>query len=331
MPTVLIGTKREVAETEPHVKLLQENGFEVRVVNDQRFALGLTSDEEVIDVLQGASAVIASGTRYTAKVLENLRDLRVVARSGVGFDRVDIDAATANSVVVTITPNSNHEAVAEHAMALILALAKSLVSTDKTIRAGQWQPTVRRPIRGSTLGIVGLGRIGRSLAIRAQAIKMRVIATESMPDTAFVKKHGIELIGLDDLLRRADYVSLHCPLTDESLGMINRDTLALMKPGASLINTARGGLVVEADLVDSLRSGSIASAGLDVFEQEPTARDNPLYALDNVVLSPHVAGGDDTSVKDMGIEAAHCIIELYQGGWPDGAVVNHELNGRWRR
>ena len=330
MPTVLIATKREVAVTEPHVKLLQENGFDVRLVNDERFALGLTSDEEVIDVLQGASATIAAGTRYTARVLENLPDLRVIARSGVGFDRVDIAAATANGVVVTITPNSNHEAVAEHAMALILSLAKSLVSADKTMRAGKWHTVVQRPIRGSTLGIVGLGRIGKSLAIRAQGMNMRVIATESMPDEAFVEKHGIELMGLDDLLGRADYGSLHCPLTDESRGMINHDTLALMKRGSSLVNTARGGLVVEADLVDALRTGPIASAGLDVFEQEPTARDNPLYALDNVILSPHVAGVDDTSVKDMGIEAANCIMALYQGGWPDGAAVNQELKGRWR-
>ena len=330
MPTVLIGTKTRVTKTEPHVRLLQKNGFDVRLVNDDRFALGLTSDEEVIDFLQGASATIASGTRYTAKVLENLPDLRVIARAGVGFDRVDIAAATANNVVVTITPNSNYEAVAEHAMALILSLAKSLVSSDKAMRAGEWHSSGRRPIRGSTLGIVGLGRIGRSLAVRGQAMKMRVIATESMPDKAFVEKHAIELIGLDDLLRRADYVSLHCPLTDETRGMINKETLTLLKPGASIVNTARGGLVVEADLVDALRSGRIAGAGLDVFEQEPTASDNPLYALDNVILSPHIAGNDHLSLEEMGMEAANCIIKLHQGSWPEGAAVNHELKERWR-
>ncbi len=330
MPTVLIGTKTGVVETEPHVKLLQKTGFDVRLVNDRRFALGLQSDEDVVDVLQGVSATIASGTRYTAKVLESLPDLRVIARAGVGFDRVDIAAATANNVVVTITPNSNHGAVAEHAMALILSLAKSLVSADKTMRAGEWPSTPRRPIRGSTLGIVGLGRIGRSLATRAQAMKMRVIAAESMPDKEFVESHRIELMGLDDLLRRADYISLHCPLTEETRGMINRETLTLMKRGASIVNTARGELVVEADLADALSTGRIASAGLDVFEQEPTAPDNPLNALDNVILSPHVAGTDHLSIEEMGMEAANCIIDLYQGGWPDGAAVNNELKGRWR-
>ena len=182
----------------------------------------------------------------------------------------------------------------------------------------------------SGLGIVGLGRIGKSLAVRAQAMKMDVIATESMPDEAFVEQHGIELLDLNELLRRADHVSLHCPLSDETRGLINSEALDLMRPDATLVNTARGGLVVEADLVDALKSGRIEGAGLDVFEQEPTDTDNSLYDLDNVILSPHIAGSDHLSREHMGTEAATCIISLSQGRWPDGAVVNGELKGRWR-
>ena len=330
MPTVVITQTRKDVNTEPSLSLFRENGFEVRMVEDFRFARGLTSDEHVIEVLGGASAVIAQGTRYTANVLKNLPDLRVVARSGVGYDKVDVAAASANDIVVAITPNANYEAVAEHAMALILALAKSLLSGDRTQRAGEWPNSPRRPLRDSTLGIVGLGRIGRSLAVSARAMKMRVTATELYPDEAFVKENGIELVDLDTLLKSADFVSLHCPLADDTRGIINSRTLALMKPEASLVNTARGGLIVEADLVDALRAGQIASAGIDVFEQEPADKENPLYELDNVIVSPHVAGVDHLSVAAMRIEATNCIISLYKGQWPEGAVVNDELKGQWR-
>ena len=312
------------------VRLLQEQGFDLRMIGDDEFGLGLTGDEKVVEVLRGASAVIAAGERYNATVLGSLPALRVVARSGVGFDRVDLAAATDNNVVVTITPTANHESVAEHAMALIMALAKSLVSGDKPMRRGEWPNSPRRPLRGSTLGIVGLGRIGRSLAVRALAMRMRVIATEVQPDEVFVKENGIQLLGLDALLESADYVSLHCPLTDETRGVIDSAKVALMRPTAYLVNTARGGLVVEADLAAALRSGEIAGAGIDVFEQEPTGRENPLCELDNVILSPHVAGLDELSVEEMGIEAANCIIDLSQGRWPEKAVVNDGLRGKWR-
>ena len=327
LPTVVTSRRRN---TEERASLLRTNGLDVRIVEDAQFADGLTSDENVIEILQGASAVIAHATPFPAKVLENLPDLRVVARTGVGFDKVNVAVATANGIVVTVTPNANYEAVAEHAMALIMALAKSLVGADRKMRGGEWPNTPRRPLRGSTLGIVGLGRIGKSLAVHAAAMKMRVIATESVPDEAFVKENGVELLDLDTLLRSADYVSLNCPLTDETRGMISSEKLALMRPEAFLVNTARGGLVVEADLAEALRSRQIAGAGIDVFEQEPPDPGTRLFELDNLVVSPHVAGVDELSAAAMGVEAAECIISLFKGQWPTGSVVNDELKGRWR-
>lgn len=313
-----------------HVRMLEESGFELRMVEDARFSRGLTGDEHVVEVLRGASAVIAHGEVYSATVLQNLPDLRVVARSGVGFDRVDIAAATANDVVVTITPTANHESVAEHALAMIMSLAKFLVSGDRSTRGGEWKRERRRPLRGSTLGIVGLGRIGRSLAVRALGLKMQVIASEVSPDEAFVKQHGIKLVDLDTLLRRADFVSIHLPLADETSGIIDGEKLGLMKPSAFIVNTARGGLIVEADLDEALRSGQIAGAGMDVFEREPTSSLTQLFELDNVIVSPHVAGIDDVSSEDMAVEAAQSIIDLSQGRWPEGAVVSADLKGDWR-
>ena len=149
------------------------------------------------------------------------------------------------------------------------------------------------------------------------------------PDNTFVEKHGIKLVDLPSLFERADYISLHCPLTDKTRGMINSKTLASMKTEVSIVNTARGELIVEADLVQALKSGRIASAGIDVFEQEPTRLDNPLHQLDNVTLSPHVAGSDHISRRAMGKEAANAIIDLVGGRWPDGTVVNSELKETW--
>jgi phosphoglycerate dehydrogenase-like enzyme len=214
-------------------------------------------------------------------------------------------------------------------MALLLATAKSIVAHDKAVRAGHWPRGLLRPIRGKTLGIFGLGRIGRSTAVRGKALRMNVIATEKYPPEDFVREHGIELVEFDDLLARSDYLSIHCPLNEETRGLFNRDVFAKMKRGSVLINTARGLLVNEADLLEALRSGQLRAAGLDVFEQEPPSTGNPLFQLDNVVCSPHLAGNDEESMVAMGCEAADCILKLYRGEWPTGAVVNDELADGW--
>ena len=330
MPTVVFSGDNPNEANTPAIRLLESHGFDVRVVNEERFGQGLLSDAEEIGILAGADAVVAWGERYPSAVLNALPNLRVIARLGVGFDKVDLDAATNCGIVVTITPNSNHEAVAEHALALIMALAKDLPTGDRAMRAGQWPNAPRKPIRDSTLGIVGLGRIGRSLTVRAAAMRMRVIAAELYPDQAFVAEHGVEIVDLDSLLAQSDYVSLHCPLNDQTRGLMNRRTLAAMNPDACLINTARGGLVVEQDLIAALESGQIAGAGLDVFEQEPTPTDNPLYRLDTVIVSPHVAGNDELSIVEMGLEAAQCIVDLRAGRWPEGSVVNWGVKTGWR-
>lgn len=318
-------TSREVT----FVRMLEKADFEVRMIYDDSFSHGHSTDEEEIALLQGASAVIAAGERYTKKVIESLPELRVISRVGVGFDSVDVSAATSNDVILTITPNSNHEAVAEHTMALIMSVAKSIVSRDKAMRSGGWPKETLMPIRGSTLGIVGLGRIGRDLAARGVAMKMDVIATDPQPNLEFVEKHAIQLVTLDHLLKTSDFVSLNCALSEHTHRLIDRHSLALMKPTAVLINTARGGLVVESDLIEALESGQIGGAGLDVFEIEPTAKDNKLYSMDNVVLSPHMAGLDTLSVEDMVNEAAQCVIDLFRGRWPEEAIINGELSGKW--
>lgn len=330
MPNVIIPTDGTLDQSHPCVSRLQAAGFSVQLLTDPKIALGQADEQTTIDALDGADAVMAWAEHYTARTLAGLPKLRVIARVGVGFDKVDLTAATARNVAVTITPTANHEAVAEHAMALMLAWAKSLLPSNRAMRAGKWPKPPLAAVRQTTLGIVGLGRIGRSLALRAQAMRMKVIATELHPDAAFVQQHGIELQSLDDLLAKSDFVSLNCPLNDQTRGLIAAPQLARMKKGAVLVNTARGKLIVQRDLVAALQSGHLGGAALDVFEEQPTDADNPLFTLDNVVASPHVAGDDALASIDMGKEAAGCIIDLHAGRWPQGAVVNNELEGKWK-
>lgn len=331
MPVALIVPETMRPENTPYAALLREAGFEVRYPREAQLARGWAGAERLIDELRGVHAVIAGGGEaYTPEVLAALPELRVIARAGVGYDRVSVPAATERHIALTITPTANHEGVAEHTLALMFALAKFVVEGDKQLRAGVWSRVLTEPIRGKTLGIVGLGRIGRSLVVRAKALGMQTLACEKFPLASFVREQQVELVELDELLQRSDYVSLHCPHSEETTGLINRHTLARMKPGSTLINTARGKLVVEADLIEALRSGQLRGAGLDVFEQEPPATDNPLLHMPNVVATPHLAGGDYLSLENMGIECAQNIIALAHNRWPEGAVVNDTLRTSWR-
>ena len=330
MPRALITPEAMREQPAPYVDVLRNAGFEVCYPQNVHFARGHGGMAEVISELRDFEAVIASSEPYTEEVLASLPRLRVIARAGVGYDRVDVPAATRHNIPVTITPTTNHEAVAELTLALLFAATKSIVTNDARVRGGQWPRKLLRPVRGQTMGILGLGRIGRSTASRARALGMKVIATEAAPDARFVEQHGIELVDFATLLARSDFLSIHCPLSAETEGLFNRDVLSRMKTGSILLNTARGKLVVEADLVQALQHGPLAAACLDVFEQEPPAADNPLFALDNVVLSPHLAGTDELSLVGMGVEAAECIVKLYQGHWPTGAVVNDQLREGWR-
>lgn len=331
MPVVLITPISMVNKPDrPYVKMLQKAGFEVRYPANPDLVTGNCSDEATVSALQGIAAIIAGGENFNVNVLSSLPELRVIARAGVGFDRVDVPAATERGIPVTITPTANHEAVAEQALTLLLAVAKGIVWRDTAVRKGQWPKQPLKPVRGRTLGILGLGRIGRSMALRAAGIGMKVIAVETHPDLEFVQAHDIELVDLDALLARSDYVTLHCPLSEETFHLFDRSLFAKMKPGAALINTARGPLVLETDLHEALTSGQLGAAGLDVFEQEPPDPANPLFKLDNVVVSPHAAGGDEDSVENMATESAENIIQLYRGHWPEGAVVNDELKAGWQ-
>jgi phosphoglycerate dehydrogenase-like enzyme len=309
----------------PYLQVLRDAGFEIAFPPVVR---QLTEDE-ILRELDGVRASLAGSEPYTRRVLAAHPQLRVIARAGVGYDAVDVAAATDCGVAVCIAPGTNQDAVAEHTFALILALAKNLVSQHLGTKAYEWPRQANLPLRGRTLGVAGLGRIGKAVALRGAAFGMPLLAYEPVPDLPFCQQYGITLVPFERLLAESDYLTLHVPLTPESKHLMNRRTLALMKPTAFLVNTARGGLVCEADLLEALRARRIAGAGLDVFEHEPPGK-TALFDQENVVLTPHAAGVDLQSRDDMAMSAAQSIVALSRGGWPAAAVVNPEVRARFK-
>ena len=289
------------------------------------------TEAELLEILPGHAATLAGSEPYTRAVIAAAaaKGLKVIARAGVGYDAVDLDAATEHGVAVCFAPGTNQDAVAEHTFTLILALARNLVPQHNAIKAGQWPRRTNLPLRGTTIGIVGLGRIGKSVARVAQGFLMNVVAYEPYPDQEFVAKHGIQLLPLDDLLKQSDWVSLHLPMLAESKHLINSRTLGLMKPTAYLVNTSRGGVIHEPDLYEVLKNRRIAGAGLDVFDEEPPG-DNPLLTLENVVFTAHMAGVDLKSRDDMASLAARAIVKLLGGEWPAEWVVNRQVEAAFR-
>jgi D-3-phosphoglycerate dehydrogenase / 2-oxoglutarate reductase len=286
-------------------------------------------ESELLPTLKGVTASLAGSEPYTRRVIEAHPQLRVIARAGVGYDAVDLAAATEHGIAVCITPGTNQDAVAEHAFTLMLALVKNLVSQHVGTVAGRWPRQSNLPLRGRSLGIAGLGRIGKAVAVRGAVFGMPLLAYEPFPDQDFVRQYNVTLVPFDRLLAESDFLSLHLPLNAESKHLINKSTLARMKPTAFLINTARGGLVCEADLFEALKAGRLAGAGLDVFEEEPPGI-SPLFGLDNVVVTPHAAGVDIQSRDDMALSAAQAIVSLSRGEWPAEKVVNPEVRARFR-
>jgi D-3-phosphoglycerate dehydrogenase len=231
---------------------------------------------------------------------------------GVGYDKVDV-AATRHRVAIAMGFGTNHEAVADHAFALMAGLANRLSSYHQEVMEGRWGGHFQPGLWRTTVGIIGLGRIGRALARRCRGFDMRILAYDAVPDAAYARDHGIELVDVKTLFRDADFVSVNAPLTPETEKIVNREHLALMKPSAFLINTARGGLVDEAALYEALAAGRIAGAGLDVFEVEPLPAGSPLRHLTNVLLTPHCAGGSIEAAVAMTERCVDNILAVRDG------------------
>lgn len=296
------------------VAQLQEPGW--TVLTAERLEGKLAEHLESADAL-----IVRSAVQVDASLLAHAKNLRVIGRAGVGVDNIDLEAATRRGIAVMNTPGANAVAVAEQTIGMMLAMARHLCRADALTRAGRWEKKSLQgaELRGKTLGIVGLGRIGMEVARRARAFAMELIAHDPFVSVAVAKEQGIRLTALDELYAAADYITLHVGLTPQTAGMINAASIAKMKTGVRLVNCARGELVNESDLASALKSGLVAAAAIDVFAEEPP-KNSPLLALENVVLTPHVGGSTHEAQEAVGVQIARQVKEYLRHGVIQNAV-----------
>jgi D-3-phosphoglycerate dehydrogenase len=278
--------------------------------------------QTLLTLIKGAHAlVVRSATKVTKELLEAGTDLMVVGRAGVGLDNVDIEAATQLGVMVVNAPESNILSAAEHAFALLLAQARNIPQAHSALVAGRWERSKWEGVElhGKTLGVVGLGRIGALVSQRAMAFGMHVIAYDPYTTQDRAKRMGVELLTLDELITRADFITIHLPKTKETAGLFNKELLAKTKKGVRIINAARGGLVVEQDLADAINSGHVAGAAFDVFDTEPST-DSPLFGISSVVVTPHLGASTGEAQDKAGEQIAEQIVLALNGDFVPYAV-----------
>jgi D-3-phosphoglycerate dehydrogenase len=318
MPNVLITAPGVSGPDDPRLVLLRDAGWHIRT---HRWPGGRPLEEDVVELVQGNDAVIASASeQYTRSVIQRADTLKHIARWGVGFETIDVSAATDLGVLVTTTQGSNHWAVADLAFGLMLAVARRIVELDKLGRTGVWTRPPGQDVWRKTLGIAGMGRVGKGVAQRASGFEMTVLAYEPYPDLEFCERWNVELLdNVEDLFRRSDYLSVHAPGDPENHSLMNAERLALMKPSAIVINTARGVLIDEDALYEALVNRRIAGAGLDVRVHEPP-EDKRFEALSNVVLTPHIAGSTDEAQAVSAEMVVQSLLQSQRGERPHGLV-----------
>ena len=267
--------------------------------------------------------VMRSGTKLTAPIIEAAANLKVIGRAGVGVDNIDLEAATKKGIIVMNTPGGNTLSTAEHTLAMILALSRRLPAANSSLKAGRWEKKKFTGVElfGKSLGIIGLGRIGAELARRVQSFGMQVMAYDPYINMEAAQRLGVKVVELPQLLAQSDYVSLHLPLTARTRHIIDKEAIGRMKPGARLINCARGGLVDEQALVEALENGRLAGAALDVFEQEPLPADHPLLKMPQLVLTPHLGASTAEAQQKVSLDIASQVVDFLLNG-----VVSNALN-----
>jgi len=282
------------------------------------------NQEQLLSLIEDIDGVLAGDDDFSAAVLEKAGHLKVISKFGVGVDRIDLAAATRMGIQVANAPGTNKHAVADMAIGLMVSVARSIPLAGNRVRQGDFKVIIGHSVYGSTLGVIGLGQIGRAVVRRAVGFNMRVLAFEPYPDMNFVRENNVTLTGLKELMQEADFITLHLPSMPETKQMINREALSVVKPGAVLINTARGDLVDEDALLDALTTGRLAGAALDTFAVEPPPCDHPLLQLQNVVVTAHMGGHTREAHQLTGMVAAENLLRVLQGQ-PPLHLVNKDV------
>jgi len=293
--------------------LRREAGWNVIASNPKEFRQHLADADALL---------VRSAVQVTAEVLAQAPRLKVIGRAGVGVDNVDLEAATAAGVLVMNTPGGNAVSVAEHTLALMLAMARQIPRANATTRAGQWEKKnlMGSELRGKTLGVIGLGSIGREVVKRARAFDMKIVAHDPYVTSQIARDLDVQLVALDDLYAQCDYITLHLSLTPETQGLVGREALARMKTGVRIVNCARGELVDEAALAEAIQAGKVAGAALDAFSIEPPPAGFPLFALEQVIATPHIGGSTEEAQEIVGVRIAEQVCEYLKSGIAMNAV-----------
>ena len=305
---------------EPEQRVLAPLGVELR-------AGQCKSEEEIIALAQGTDAVLNCYAKMTARVIEKLDRCKIIARYGIGVDNVDLAAATKAGILVTNVPDYCVDEVSDHALALLLALARKIVTADAGVKSGTWNVTAHaeiRRLRGQTMGLLGFGKIAKALGSKVQPLGMKVLVYDPYLAAELIAQHGAEAASLPRLFAEADAISIHVPLSPETRNLIGQRELAQMKPTAFLINTSRGGIVDEQALAVALKEGRLGGAALDVLSAEPPPPDHPLRQAPNMILTPHLAFYSRESVIELQTKAAQEVARALKGE-PPRSPVNSEV------
>jgi len=313
MPRVLVSDKLSPTA----VQIFKDRGVEVDYLPD----LG-KDKEKLLEVIgQYDGLAIRSATKVTEKLIAAATNLKVIGRAGIGVDNVDIPAASRRGIIVMNTPFGNSITTAEHAIALMFALARQIPEANASTHAGKWEKNrfMGVEITGKTLGVIGCGNIGSIVATRGVGLKMHVVAFDPFLSEGRAEELGVEKVELEELLKRADFITLHTPMTDKTRGIINAEAISKMKDGVRIINCARGGLIVEADLIAALKSGKVAGAGIDVFETEP-ATENALFGMESVVTTPHLGASTSEAQENVALQIAEQMADYLVKGAVSNAI-----------
>ncbi len=316
---VLIGPRVEAEIIRETLDLLEEKGYEVT----QTWLECSDRDDEVLELLRDKDAYLPGAELVSAEVIDEAKRLRVMARFGVGVDNIDLEAATRNGIVVTNAAGANRDAVADLVVGLMIGIARRIPWADRQMRTANWVVPVGKPVAETTLGMIGLGAIGKEVVRRLQGFDMKVLAYDVVRDPDFASRFDVQYAELEEILKNADFISLHVPLLKSTRGLIGREELQAMKSTAYLIHAARGGVVDESALHQALTEGWIAGAAADVFEHEPP-EGSPLLELDNFIATPHMGVFTDRTLARVALINAQAIVDVLEGRRPQN-VVNPQV------